>query len=376
MSPTDKWLILRTNEFIDKAEGHFEDYKAYNLIRDFEVYVDDISNWYIRTNRRRFWKMGDESDKTLAYWVLLFAIESACRCMAPIIPFMTEDIWQEVVRPLKPDSALSVHLSGWPQKFDGVVEDGITEQTALARDIIATTLRLRNENQIKVRQPLQKLFICCNDEVADKVKVFEQTILDELNIREIEYTEDKASLEVGYLQVDFKVAGRVLKQNANKMKQCLADLPSEDMAKAVAEYDQGGMIHIAGWDEEFDSSLFIRKSETKPDIIAADFNNGANVLALDIKLTDDLIADGAVRDLVRSCQVLRKDAGYVVEQEIALMINTDDDFILNAINDKRDHIASELLAQEVVINDSFIADMTNDVEIMDKIVTIGVRKWK
>jgi isoleucyl-tRNA synthetase len=148
------------------------------------------------------------------------------------------------------------------------------------------------------------------------------------------------------------------------------------MAKAVAEYDQGGMIHIASWDEEFDSSLFIRKSETKPDIIAADFNNGANVLALDIKLTDDLIADGAVRDLVRSCQVLRKDAGYVVEQEIALMINTDDDFILNAINDKRDHIASELLAQEVVINDSFIADMTNDVEIMDKIVTIGVRKWK
>ena len=374
MSATDKWLILRTNDFIDKAKSAYEDYKAYQLVREFEIYVDDISNWYIRTNRRRFWKTGDIGDKTLAYWVLAYAIESACRCMAPIIPFMTEDIWQTLIRRIRPNSALSVHLAGWPEKFDGVVEDGVTEQTALARDVIATTLRLRNENQIKVRQPLSKLFICCDDAIASKIKVFEKNILDELNIREVEYTQDKSALENGYLQVDFKVAGRVLKQNANKMKQCLAELPAEDMAKAVAEFDAGGKVHIAGWDEEFDSNVFMRKSETKPGIIAADFNNGGNVLALDIKLTDELLADGAIRDIVRQCQVLRKEAGYNVEERITMAIKTDDEFILKAIADKKEHIMSELLADEIIINGDFQADKTQDADIMDKTVTLAVRR--
>lgn len=374
MSATDKWLILRTNEFIDRAKAAYEDYKCYLLVKDFETYVDDISNWYIRTNRRRFWKTGDAADKTLAYWVLSYAIESACRCMAPIIPFMTEDIWQTLIRRIRPASALSVHLAGWPDKFEGVTEDGVTEQTALARDVIATTLRLRNENQIKVRQPLSKLFICCDSATADKIRVFEKNILDELNIREVEYTEDKSALENGYLQVDFKVAGRVLKQNANKMKQCLAELSAGDMAQSVAMFDKGGPVKVAGWDEEFDASVFMRKAETKPGIIAADFNNGANVLALDITLTDELLADGAIRDIVRQCQLLRKEAGYSVEERITLAITTDDSFILKAIGDRKAHIASELLADEVIVNGELDADMTKEAEAMDKTVTIAVKK--
>ena len=373
MTATDRWLVLRTNEFIDKAKAAYEDYKCYILVRDFETYVDDISNWYIRTNRRRFWKTGDVADKTLAYWVLSYAIESAVRVMAPIIPFMTEDIWQTLIRKIRPDSAISVHLSGWPEKFAGVTDDGVIEQTALARDVIATTLRLRNENQIKVRQPLSKLFICCDEQTAGKIKVFEKNILDELNIREVEYTEDKSALENGYLQVDFKVAGRILKQNANKMKQCLAALQPDEMAKSVAMFDNGEKVKIAGWDEEFEPCVFMRKSETKPGIIAADFNNGGNVLALDITLTDELLADGAVRDIVRQCQLLRKEAGYNVEQRITLAISTEDEFILKAIADKKEHIASELLADEIIINGNLDADMTKEAEAMDKIVTISVK---
>ena len=108
----------------------YEDFKTYALVKDFEVFVDDISNWYIRTNRRRFWKTGDVKDKTLAYWVLTFALDAATRCMSPIIPFLTENIWQKLIRKLYPSAPISVHLSEWPN-LEGIKDTEVLEQTAL-----------------------------------------------------------------------------------------------------------------------------------------------------------------------------------------------------------------------------------------------------
>ncbi|HRT82793.1 MAG TPA: class I tRNA ligase family protein, partial [Oscillospiraceae bacterium] len=143
LDATDKWLIIRTNDFIEKATSFYDDYKTYLLIKEFEVFVDDISNWYIRTNRRRFWKTEDEADKLTAYAVLYFALEACVKIMAPIIPFMTEKIWQDLSRKVMPNAELSVHLSDWPKPMEGFVDDGIIEQTALTRDVITTAMRLR-----------------------------------------------------------------------------------------------------------------------------------------------------------------------------------------------------------------------------------------
>ncbi len=373
MTATDKWLIVRTNEFIEKALSYMDDYKVYLLIKDFEVFVDDISNWYIRTNRRRFWKTEDEQDKMVAYWTLFTALKACVQVMAPVIPFMTEYIWQKLIKVCEPNSAESVHLSDWPTVIEGFEDDGIIEETALARDVIAVAMRLRNEQQIKVRQPLNKLFVCCESDKADKIKTFEKNILDELNIKNIEYIGDANLLEDKYCAVNFKVAGAVLKQNVNKMKQTLEGLSDSEMKALTDAVLVGGEVAVPGWDEKFDASVFAVNSKTKTGIVSAEFGTDC-VLALDIVLTDDLLKDGAVRDIIRQCQLLRKEAGYQVEQHIAASINTADEFMLSALNDKKDYIANELLADSLVIGDSISADLSKTISVNGKDVTISVSK--
>lgn len=373
MTPTDKWLLVRTNEFINKATASMDDYKAFTLIKDFEVFVDDISNWYIRTNRRRFWKTGDEQDKMIAYWTLFNALKACTQVMAPIMPFMTEYIWQKLIKKCDPAAAESVHLSDWPTALEGVEDDGIIEQTNLAREVIAVAMRLRNEQQIKVRQPLAKLFVCCDNDKADKIKAFEKNILDELNIKSIEYIDDINVLEDKFLTVNFKVAGAVLKQNVNKMKQTLEALLEDEMSALTAAVVAGGEVAVPGWEEKFDASIFNVQSKTKKGIVSAEFATEC-VVALDVVLTDELLKEGVVRDIIRQCQVARKEAGYQVEQRINASIKVDDEFIINALTEKLSYVASELLADSLVLNAEMNADYSNEFTVNDKKVTVSVAK--
>lgn len=374
MTPTDKWLVVRTNEFIKKSTEYFNDYKVYLLVKDFEVFVDDISNWYIRTNRRRFWKTGDEQDKMTAYWVLYYALKSATQVMAPVIPFMTEYIWQNFTRKVLPSAEISVHLSDWPTPIDGFEDDGIIAETELSREVIATAMRLRNEQQIKVRQPLSKLYLCCKKDDADKINTFEKNILDELNIKSIQYISDVNVLEDKYLTVNFKVAGAVLKQNVNKMKQTLENMSDSDMNSLVLDVEAGGKISVDGWDEEFNADLFSIQTKTKSGIVSSEFNNGSCVAALDIQLTTELIKEGTVRDIIRQCQLIRKEAGYEVEQRVKMAISSDDEFVIGALSDKMEYIKNELLADELRLNSSISSDLQKEVEIGDSKVTLAVSK--
>ncbi len=373
LTPIDKWLVVRTNEFIKKATASMEDYKSFILVKDFEVFVDDISNWYIRTNRRRFWKTEDEQDKMVAYWTLFNALKVCVQTMAPIMPFMTEYIWQNLIKKCDGNSAESVHLSDWPTEIEGISDDGIIEQTELVREVIATAMRLRNEQQIKVRQPLAKLFICCDADKANKIKTFEKNILDELNIKSVEYIDDINVLEDQFLTVNFKVAGAVLKQNVNKMKQTLETLSTDEMKALTSAVVAGGEVAVPGWDEKFDASIFAVQSKTKDGVVSAEFAENS-VVALDIVLTDELLKEGVVRDIIRQCQVARKDAGYQVEQRIKASITVDDEFIVSALNEKLDYIATELLADSVVINGNIDADYTTEFTMNDKTITVSVVK--
>lgn len=373
MTPIDKWLIVRTNEFVKKATANMDDYKVYVLVKDFEQFVDDISNWYIRTNRRRFWKTDDEQDKMVAYWTLFTALKACTQIMAPVIPFMTEYIWQNLIRKVTPNCPESVHLSDWPQVIEGFEDDGIIEKTDLAREVIAVAMRLRNEQQIKVRQPLSKIFVCCGGDKADKIKTFEKNILDELNIKAIEYIDDAGVLEDKFLTVNFKVAGAVLKQNVNKMKQTLESLSDDEMKALTDAVVAGGGVSVPGWEEKFDGSIFTVQSKTKKGIVSAEFAQDC-VVALDVVLTDELLREGIVRDVIRQCQLIRKEAGYQVEQRIKAAVSVDDEFILSALNDKKDYIASELLADSLVINSEISADLTKEFSVNDKKIVVSVVK--
>lgn len=373
MSITDKWLVIRTNEFIRKATASMDDFKAYNVIKDFEVFVDDISNWYIRTNRRRFWKTGDESDKMIAYWTLFNAINTCVKVMAPIIPFMTESIWQNLTRKVLPSSEISVHLSDWPKVIEGFEDDGIIEETAKAREIIAVAMRLRNENQIKVRQPLSKLFVACDKDEFEKIKVYEKNILDELNIKELVCVEDSSVLEDNYLQVNFRQAGAVLKGDVNKMKQALENASAEEMAEYTAKVKAGENVLVKGFESAYEGGIFNVMSKTKEGIVSAECQN-KTVVALDTVLTEELIKEGTVRDTVRQCQIIRKEAGYEVEQRVVMAISGGSDYIMSTLEESKAHMMNELLADDIIFGGEIEADLTKTCEVSDSEITISVKK--
>ena len=293
--------------------------------------------------------------------------------MAPVIPFMTEHIWQELTRKVLRGAELSVHLSDWPKPIEGVHDDGVLESTALSRDVIATAMRLRNESQIKVRQPLAVLYVCCTPEQAGKIGIFEQSVLDELNIKEIKYIEDKSVFENAYLAVNFKVSGAVLKQNVNKMKQSLSELDGEAMAALVAQFDRGENIQVPGWEEAYDASVFLRQTATRKGIVSAECS-AEMVVALDTAITEELKKEGAVRDIIRQCQILRKDAGYQVEQHVAVSIVTADAFLGGALKDDQAHIASELLADSIVFEAMEGADLSREMDTEYGAVAVAVKK--
>jgi len=342
----DTWLLLRTNQFIQSATKLMDSYKAFTLVKEFEDYVEDVSNWYIRLNRRRFWKAGDAEDKRAAYFSLYFALKSAAQVMAPIIPFQTEAIWQKLVRAIEPDAPLSIHLSAWPAPLPDIEDGGLLEQTELVREVIATALRLRNENNLKVRQPLQTLFICCSEELAQNFRLFYDQLLAELNVKEIMVLFNAEDLQMKIPTVNFKLAGAALKSQVNAFKNHLAELSMEDAQLVAAQIELGGAVSVPGWEGALDAGLFTLQARTMPGIVSTTCQNGEITVALDIELTDDLRREGAVRDVIRQIQTLRKEAGYAVEQRIKLHLATRNPFLEQALNHVREHIKSEVLADD------------------------------
>ena len=190
----------------------------------------------------------------------------------------------------------------------------------------------------------------------------------------MQYLSDVTVLEDKYLTVNFKAAGAVLKQNVNRMKASLETLAGDNLKKAVAAVEAGEQVTVPGWDETFDSSLFQLATRTKEGIVSAEFNNGQCVVALDTKLTDELVLEGVLRDVVRQCQLIRKEAGYEVEQRVCMALSSDSETVMRALNDKTDYLKEELLADSVAFNAPLQADLEKEVEIAGSKVKLAVCK--
>lgn len=369
LTVADKWLIESVNEFIENSDKYYADDKNYLVVRDFEKLVDDISNFYIRSNRKRFWKSENKNDQMTAYWCLYYAIKSLIRIMTPIIPFMTEHIWQNMVREVEKDEAECIMLSGYPTKiYDTSFEDTL-KNVEVARDIMSTAQRLRNENQIKVKQPLKKLYVAGDNEIKKAVDSLEDIIKDELNIKEIEVVKDDSKFNDEYLSVNFKKAGAVLKGDVQKLKNTLQVLTDEEIAKAVKGFKVGKVDvgEFKGLSEE----LFNLEKKPKKDFVIA-HENGKTVV-LDITLDEGLIEEGLYREFVRSLQVLRKEADFSIDDRIKASFKTDNIDLQNMIKKFNAKIKQEVLISEIK-NDLDKCDISKDIEVGDGFVTVKLSK--
>lgn len=368
MQVIDRWLLSRKEQFVSNSIENYNNNTYYNIVKDFELLVDDISNFYIRVNRKRFWK-SNSTDQMDAYYTLYHTLKACLQIMAPIIPFMTDYMWNNLVCEIEKSEVASVHLSNFPTAK--AIDEELIESVNKARDIIYLAQKLRNENQIKVKQPLAKMFLKCDDEYKKAVELVKQIVLDELNIKEIEYVLDDNRFNTSSLVVNFKTAGAVLKSRVNELKNALLNLSEEEMQKAVNSFDNNSGIEIAGFDT-LAPTLFEKKLEPKKEFAVASLDN--TLVALDINLTQDLIDEGNLREIIRQLQVSRKDAGFEIENRITLYITAKNSEINDLINKNIDFICKEVLALEFKKQDK--PDFETDVDVAQTILHIELTKIK
>ncbi len=369
LTETDKWLVESVNKFISDSDKNYADDKNFLVVKDFEKLVDDISNFYIRANRKRFWKSENKTDQLTAYWCLYHAIKSLIRVMTPIIPFVTEYIWQNLVREVEKDEAECIMLSGFPTKIYEKSFADILKQADLARSIMSSAQRLRNENQIKVKQPLRVMYVSGGDETVKTLELFADVIKDELNVKTLEAVKDDSKFNDEFLSVNFKKAGAVLKGDVQKLKVALSELSEEEIKQAVKGF-KAGKVNIGSF-KNLNSDLFNLEKKPKSEFVIS-HENGITVV-LDITIDEELFMEGLYRELVRGLQVLRKEADFAIDDRIVASFETTDEKLKKVLK-----IFAEKIKQEVLIVD-IASDLKNakivkEIEVGEKTIKVKLQK--
>ncbi len=334
---SDKWLIKMTDDFVTLSKKSYDNYETKTVCDLFERICDEISNFYIRINRRRYWKSEDDTDKLNAYYVLFTSIKKIAGVMAPIIPFMTEYIWKYIVIPCDKESVSSVHLSNFPKPSNFKIEERLIDETTYVRNIITMALKLRNEANIKVRQPLSILYL---KELDNKYfDEYTSIIKSELNVKNIEFVSDFSNLKDEYLTLNFRNAGATFKQDVNNVKNALLNVQNDK--ELINKIKNNESIKVG--DYMLNSELVNIEFKQRDDIVITEEND--ITVGLNINITEELKSEGILRDIIRQCQVFRKESGFNVEDRIYIKFETNNKEIENIINLNIDLIKSELLAR-------------------------------
>jgi isoleucyl-tRNA synthetase len=338
---TDRWLLARTAQMIDYVKKGYEAYDTPSVIRDVEAYLDDVSNWYVRVSRRRFWRSGHEDDKRAAYSSLLAALKATTLVLSPIIPFVTEHIWQNAVRGLEPGAAESVHHADWPEPPAAWRDEALLRRTETVRDAIRLGLKVRAQAQVRVRQPLLAARVQSTPEAAQALKDQLEVVKSELNVKDV-VEADRNQIFNHAITVDWKKANPILRREAAEYRKTFETLDQATRDSLMLQINNGGGVKIPGSEQVLPVDVFRIEEALKPNYGVAE--EAGLLVALDLELTDALKREGLVRDLVRNLQVARKDAGLSVSQRIELGLAAETREIQEAICEHRAYIMDELLA--------------------------------
>ncbi len=366
---TDKWLNARLQQYIASCDAAYAAYNTPEVVAQFEAMIDDLSNWYIRVNRRRFWKEGTSDDKRAAYVSLYNAIKTITVVMAPIMPFMCDYVWQQMVRKYEQSAPESIHLVDFPKVQ--AIDSGIIENASYVREIVTLALKLRNEQQLKVRQPLQNMQLAPigdSNALKQAIAEYNDIIKDELNIKAIEVIDNAGELYDKFLTLNFREAGRVLKGDANAVKQLLAEMPADQMKQAVAAFESGADVQVGA--HALTPSLLTLSTKCKENICVT--QSDRVTIALDTTITPELEQEGLFREVLRQCQVLRKEAGLNVEDRIHLTVTTDNALLKQVLEIFGDKLMQETLAKS--LNSHNGESTLKQLELDDVTCTIGVAK--
>ena len=350
----DRWILSLLNSLIKNVDACFNDYeptKAGRLITDFVN--DNLSNWYVRLNRKRFWGSSMSTDKLSAYQTLYTCLETVAKLMAPIAPFYADRLYMDLIGVTGRDSVVSVHLANFPVADESLIDTELEARMQMAQDVTSMVLALRRKVNIKVRQPLQCIMIPVVDEEQKRhIDAVKDLIMTEVNVKEVRFVEGASGVLVKKVKCDFKKLGPKFGKQMKAVAAAVAGMSQE----AIAELEKNGKYTFQLDDgeavvEAADVEIF---SEDIPGWLVA--NEGKLTVALEVTVTDDLKREGIARELVNRIQNIRKSSGFEITDKISIVLsknpNTDD-----AVNEYNTYICNQVLANSLTLADE-VADGT------------------
>ena len=340
LSVMDKWILSRLNTTIKVVDKQLSNYEITEASKTLQEFVDDLSNWYVRRSRERFWQKGMEQDNINAYMTLHTVLVTFCKICAPMIPFMTEEIYQNLVRTNDPTAPESIHLCDFPVRDDKMIDKDLESDMQLVLEASTLARSARNAANIKNRQPLSKLYIKAERPLNDYYKAI---LADELNVKEIDEIDDAS----GYISYTFKPQLKTLGPKYGKLigeiRNALANL---DGAKAKKELDTDGYVTITvstGDIQLAAEDLLIETKQTEGFESVSDNNI---IVALDTHITPELLEEGFVREIISKLQTMRKEADFNVTDNIKVYI-TGNDKVAEIAANNRDEIKKNTLAVSI-----------------------------
>ena len=361
----DKWLLSKLNSTVKETDDNLANYRIPEAAKSLLNFVDEMSNWYVRRCRERFWAKGMEQDKINAYMTLYTALVTISKAAAPMIPFMTEDIYRNLVCSVDASAPESIHLCDYPVCDESKVDKELEKNMELVLEAVVIGRACRNEANTKQRQPLSKMYVKSGNVLDD---FYQDIIKDELNVKAIEFTDDVSNFTNYTFKPQLKTLGRRFGSRLNALKEVLAGL---DGSKAFAELNEKGSItvEVAGESEVLEKDDLLVEAAKREGFVSGE-DNGITVV-LDTNLTPELIEEGFVRELISKVQTMRKDAGFEVMDRITVYVSGNDR-IKEVAEKNADAIKKVVLADEIVYNTT--EGSVKDWNLNGEDVTLGVKK--
>lgn len=343
----DRWILSELNSLVKKVDEAYNDYEPTRAGRYIETFtIDNLSNWFVRLSRKRFWGSSMSQDKLSAYQTLYTCLITLSKLIAPLSPFYADRLYKSLASVTGKDLCDSVHLSEFPKVNDSVIDQELELRMEMAQKITSMVLSLRKKESIIVRQPLQKITIPAskNSDTRKHIEEVAKLILDEVNVKELEFVEDDNLLKKR-VQPNFRILGKKYGKLMKEIAQAVKDMSQEDIRKLESE----GVVSFNILDQNVTINLDEVEvvNEDIPGYAVA--NDGALTVALDLEITENLRIEGQARELVKHIQTFRKESGFEITDRINITIE-DSDVAKNIISNFKDYISTQVLAKSFTIS--------------------------
>tara|TARA_B100001123_G_scaffold425664_1_gene538804 strand:- start:2108 stop:4468 length:2361 start_codon:yes stop_codon:yes gene_type:complete len=372
MTQLDRWITCKMDQLILTAVDAYDSYRVDRFMKRVDRFLDDLSNWYVRRNRRRFWKSENDTDKNAAYFTLYTVLKKLILILAPVLPFVTERIYQNLVRGLEPKVPESIHLNAFPTAAEDTIDDDLIYEMDSVVNTVEMGRHARNRASLKIRQPLQKLLFSTEDKnVAKAILSNQDQIIDELNVKTVEQAPSFSNLVNRSIAPNYPTLGEKYGEGVKDITAILSEMSYDDFA-SLAKDSESFTISSNGKEYKLTKEDLII-NETSLEGCSA-VSDGGLTVAVETDLSEELIQEGYVREIVRHVQSMRKEANFNVEDRITVVCFAEYG-VGEAIKKFEDYFRSEVLAIKLTFGE-VSGELTKEISVGGEKIAFGISRVK